>query len=76
MEQAKSLSLLPKGEGVAKKTCDEQTATPMSSPPAPLGGEEVEKLEVKPEKKEGVRGRCCKIWFYFSSLYSDLIGNK
>ena len=58
--------------------CDELTQTPIPRPPAPLGGEEVEKIrsKVKPGKKGGVGGRCFKIWFYFSLSCSVLTSNK
>ena len=61
LEQGKSLrSPPPEEEGAAETTCDELTTTPIPRPPAPLGGEEVEKIrsKVKPEKKGGVGGRC------------------
>jgi len=42
-------------EGAVEAICDELTATPISCPPAPLGGEEVEEYRVKlsPERREG-----------------------
>ena len=68
----------PEEEGAAETTCDELTPTPIPRPPAPLGGEEVEKIgsEVEPRKKGGVGESVFKIWFYFSLSCSDLIGNK
>jgi len=51
---------------VSEATCDELTATPIPSPPAPLGGEEVEKIrsKVKPEKG-GVGGTRFKVLGFF-----------
>jgi len=51
-------------EGVAERTSDELTPTPIPHPPVPLGGEDVEKIasKVKPGKKQGVEGRCFKIF--------------
>ena len=68
----------PEEEGAAETTCDELTQTPIPHPPAPLGGEEVEKIrsKVKPGKKGGVGGRCFNIWFYFSLSCSVLTSNK
>ena len=69
----------PEEEGAAETTCDELTQTPIPRPPAPLGGEEVEKIrsKVKPGKKGGVGGR----WFYFCFISHyptllQLIDNK
>jgi len=38
-------SLPPEEEGTTETLCDELIITPIPHPPAPLGGEEVEKLE-------------------------------
>jgi len=45
LEQGKSVRSLPPEEEGAAETCDELTTTPTSHPPAPIGGEEVEKRE-------------------------------
>ena len=68
----------PEEEGAAETACDELTPTPV---PVPLhhcgGGGRGTGNKAEPGKKGGVGGRCVfKIWFYFSSSYSDLIGNK
>jgi len=64
-------------EGTAETTCDELTATHIPRPPVPLG-ENVENLGVKlrPARKEDCGEGVFKTWFYFSSSYSDLIGDK
>jgi len=66
-------SLPPEEEGAAETTCDELTVTPIPCPPALLRGRsERNRMETEPGKKEGVRGRCFNICFYFSLSYSDL----
>jgi len=74
LEQGKSVrSPPPEEEGVAKM-CDELTVTPTPHPPALLvggGGR-----EIRSESEPGKKGRCFKIWFYFSLSHSDLIGDK
>jgi len=59
-------------------TCDELITTPIPRPPAPLGGEEVENSGVKLSlgRRERWGEGVFKIFFYFSLLYSDLIGDK
>jgi len=44
LEQGKGVRR-PEEEGAAETTYDELTVTPILCPPAPLGGEEVEKRE-------------------------------
>ena len=78
LEQGKSVRSPPPVEGAAKTTWDELTAIPI---PVPLcccgGGGRGIWSKAEPGKKGGVGGRCVfKIRFYFSSSYSDLIGNK
>jgi len=72
LEQGQSMrSPPPEEEGAAETTCDEQTATPTPHSPVPLGGRrERNGSEVEPRKKGGVRGRCLKIYPYFSLSYS------
>jgi len=49
-------------EEAAETTCDEPTATPIASPPAPLGGRrERNGSEVESGKKGGVGERCFNI---------------
>lgn len=58
-----------------ERTCEVLTTTPISPDPALLKegeGRGIEK-DVRPRKKEGMER---KIWFYFSSYYSDLVGNN
>ena len=79
LEQGKSVRSPPsEEEGAAEIMCDELTATPIPHPPVPLGGGgRGIGSKAEPGKKGGVGGRCVfKIWFYFSSSYSDLICNK
>jgi len=78
LEQGQSVrSLPPKEEGAAETRCDEPTITPIPCSPALLGGRrQRNRSEVEPRMKGGVRGKCFKIWFYFSLSYSDLIGDK
>ena len=79
LEQGKSVrSPPPEEEGAAETMWDELTATPI---PIPLccwrGGGRGIGSKAEPRKKGGVGGRCIfKVWFYFSSSYSDLSGNK
>jgi len=67
----------PEEKGAAETMCDELTAAPIPHCLAPLG-EDVEKIrrKLEPRKKGGVRGRCFKIWFYFSLSFSSVIGNN
>jgi len=67
----------PEEEGEAEAACDELTTTPIPCPPAPLGGggrETGVKLSLR--RREGWGEGLCKIWFYFSLSYSDVVGNK
>jgi len=61
-------------EGAAETAWDELTTAPIPHPPAPLRGEEVEKIrsEAEPGKKGGVGGKVVLI----SLSRSDLIGTK
>jgi len=59
-------------EGATEILCDELTAIPILHPSVWLAGKSREmEGEVGPGKNGGVRGRCFKIWFYFSLSYSD-----
>jgi len=59
LEKGQSVSSAEE-EGATKATCDEQAKIPIPHAPAPLQGEEVDKIrsEVKPGKKGRVWGRC------------------
>lgn len=62
-------------EGAAETMFDEVTATPAPLCNSLEWGREIQS-KLNPWKKGGVRGRCLKIWFYFSSSYSDCISEK
>jgi len=78
LKQGQSVrSLPPEEKGAAETACDELTVTPIPCPPAPLGWRrERNRSEAEPGKRGGLRGRCFKIWIYFSLFYLDLIADE
>lgn len=56
------------GEEHEEKKCYELTTTPIPRPPAPLSGEEVEKLRLKLSQGRRGRGKVCFVLF-FSPLF-------